>query len=185
MIRADTVLERGTWEGEAVDTVVLDYDARHRRRIAMQGLHGFSFLLDLPRPVAISSGDALRLEDGRLIAVQAAEEELLEVTCDNRFDLMRVAWHLGNRHLPTEIHDAALFIRYDHVIEEMLKGLGAWTTVVKRPFQPEGGAYGQGSVMGHSHGPQDHKSHDQASHDHGHAHGHHHHHGHGHGHGHA
>ena len=180
MIRADTVLERGTWEGEAVDTVVLDYDARHRRRIAMQGLHGFSFLLDLPRPVAISSGDALRLEDGRLIAVQAAEEELLEVTCDNRFDLMRVAWHLGNRHLPTEIHDAALFIRYDHVIEEMLKGLGAWTTVVTRPFQPEGGAYGQGSVMGHSHGPQEHEAHD-----HGHAHGHHHHHGHGHGHGHA
>lgn len=159
MIRAVTVLERGTWDGEAVDTVVLDYDARHRRRITMNGVHGLSFLLDLPRPVAISSGDALQLEDGRLVAVQAAEEKLLEVTCENRHDLMRVAWHLGNRHLPTEIHEAAVFIRYDHVIEEMLKGLGAWTTVVSRPFQPEGGAYGQGTVMGHSHGPHDHAPH--------------------------
>ena len=151
MVRADTILPRGEWRGAAADTVILDYDARHRRRIVMKGQEGTDFLLDLPRPSAISEGDALRLEDGRLVVVRAAEEDLLEITCDSRHDLMRIAWHIGNRHLPAEIHEAVVFIRYDHVIEEMLKGLGAWTHRVRRSFQPEGGAYGHGRVMGHDH----------------------------------
>lgn len=151
MVRADQILPRGGWEGAPSDTVVLDYDARHRRRISMTAEQGTDFLLDLPRPAAISEGDALRLEDGRLIVVRAAEEDLLEVTCENRHDLMRVAWHLGNRHLPAEIHEAAIFIRYDHVIERMLIGLGAWTHRITRAFQPEGGAYGHGRVMDHVH----------------------------------
>ena len=160
MVRADTVLPKGDWIGSPADTVVLDYDARHRRRIAMTGEGGTRFLLDLPRPAAIAEGDALRLEDGRLVAVRAAAEELLEVTCADRGRLMRIAWHLGNRHLPTEIRETALYIRYDHVIEGMLNGLGARTRPVARTFQPEGGAYGQGRTMAHEHG----HSHD---HDHG------------------
>jgi len=151
MVRADTVLPKGKWSDVPADTVILDYDARHRRRITMTGEEGTSFLLDLARPAAIAEGDALKLEDGRLVVVRAAEEDLLEITCDNRHDLMRVAWHLGNRHLPAEIHESVVFIRYDHVIEKMLQGLGAWTHRVTRTFQPEGGAYGHGRVTGHDH----------------------------------
>ena len=160
--RAGTVLRRGAWSGEPVDVVCLDYDARSRRRLVLTCDGGLSVLLDLPRPSALEEGDALKLDDGHLVAVRAAAEELLEVRCGAEAALVRVAWHLGNRHLPTEIAEDALYIRYDHVIEEMLQGLGAETARVSRPFQPERGAY----AGGHGH-----------AHDHGHAHSHEHDHG--------
>ena len=149
--RAGTVLRRGTWSGETADSVRLDFDARSRRRLVLACEGGLSLLLDLPRPSALEEGDALKLEDGRLVAVRAAAEELLEVRCETQDALVRAAWHLGNRHLPTEIAEEALYIRYDHVIEEMLQGLGAETVRVSRPFQPERGAYAGGHGHGHSH----------------------------------
>jgi urease accessory protein len=140
----------GHWPGEQVSgSVTLDFDARHRRRIRLTADDGEDLLLDLPKAVAMADGDGLQLDDGRWIRIQAATELIVEVTHPDPRQLVRVAWHLGNRHLPTEIRGPVLRIRPDHVIEAMLRGLGAELTHLRAPFQPEGGAYGGGS--GHHH----------------------------------
>jgi urease accessory protein len=173
MTRATRVLGQHRWTQAAADTVVLDFDDRHRRRMAMVGTRGLEFLLDLENAMALRGGDALVLEDGRLIEVVAAPEPLLEIRCNDPLHLVRVAWHLGNRHLPTQIMPKGLRIRRDHVIEAMVKGLGARIIEIEAPFDPEGGAY-----AGHAHAPEDAPAHDHSSHDHGHHHHHddHHHH---------
>jgi urease accessory protein len=165
MIRATKVLGQHRWTQSAADTVVLDFDDRHRRRMAMTGTRGLEFLLDLENAVALRGGDALVLEDERLIEVVAAAEPLLEIRGADPLHLVRVAWHLGNRHLPTQIMPKGLRIRRDHVIEAMVKGLGARIIEIEAPFDPEGGAYAQ-------------PAHDHAAHDHGdhHHHDDHHHH---------
>ncbi len=165
--RAIRVVPAGSWTGAPVDRVRLDYDDRHRRRVTMEGEGGFSFLLDLPQAEALADGDGLELEDGRMVEVRGADEDLLEITCEDPFLLLRVAWHLGNRHLPTQLLPGKLRIRADHVIADMVRGLGAGVVSVRAPFQPEGGAYGHGRVHGHDH---DHGHH----HDHPHGHAHHH-----------
>jgi urease accessory protein len=174
MIRATEVKGQHRWTEAPADTVVLDFDDRHRRRMAMTGTRGLSFLLDLENAVALRGGDALVLEDGKLIEVVAAPEPLLEIRGTDPHHLVRVAWHLGNRHLPTQIMPKGLRIRRDHVIEAMVKGLGARVIEIEAPFDPEGGAYAGG---GHAHAgegdPHQHAAHDHASHDHG---DHHHHH---------
>jgi urease accessory protein len=113
MIRAETVIAKGDWAGLPADTVVLDYDDRHRRRIAMEGVGGLGFLLDLPEAMALRSGDAIRLADGRLVEVVGAPEPLAEIRADNAEHLLRLAWHLGNRHLPVQIANGKLRIRRD------------------------------------------------------------------------
>jgi urease accessory protein len=110
---------------------------------------GEEVLLDLPKAVAMADGDGLRLEDGRWLKVLAAAEPIVEVRHRESGQLTRLAWHLGNRHLPTQIGDAVLRIRPDHVIEAMLEGFGASLVTVRAPFQPEGGAYS--SHAGHHH----------------------------------
>ena len=147
MIRATQVHGQHHWAQPASDTVVLDFDDRHRRRMAMTGTRGLAFLLDLEAAVALRGGDALVLEDGRLVEVVAAPEPLLEIRGSDPFHLVRLAWHLGNRHLPTQIMAKGLRIRRDHVIEEMVKGLGARVIEIEAPFDPEGGAY----ASGHAH----------------------------------
>ena len=132
-------------------TLTLDFDARHRRRIRLMTDQGEDVLLDLPKAVAMADGDALQLEDGRLLKVQAAAEAVVEIRHNDPNQLMRLAWHLGNRHLPTEIRDDALRIRPDHVIEDMLHRFGAELCNVQAPFQPEGGAYGNGHHHDHDH----------------------------------
>jgi len=164
-MRASEVLAAGGWSGPVIDTVVLDFDGRHRRRLAMTGEGGTTFLLDLAEAAALKDGDGLKLETGEIIQVVAASEHLLEVTCETPHHMLRVAWHLGNRHLPTEILKDRIHIRFDHVIAEMLKGLGATVNAIDAPFQPEGGAYGHGQVQGHDH---PHHAHDGAD---GHSHG--------------
>ncbi|WGR94232.1 urease accessory protein UreE [Bradyrhizobium sp. ISRA443] len=189
MIRATKVLGQHRWKDTPADTVVLDFDDRHRRRMAMTGTRGLEFLLDLENAVALRGGDALVLEDGRLIEVVAAPEPLVEIRGSDPHHLIRVAWHLGNRHLPTQIMPKGLRIRRDHVIEAMVKGLGARVIEIEAPFDPEGGAY-----AGHAHAEEPH-AHGHAGHDHAHGHAHdhdhehhhdhgHHHHGDGHHHGH-
>jgi urease accessory protein len=167
MLCARDLLRAGEWAGCPADSVRLDFDGRQRRRIALTGTGGTAFLLDLPRVMGLQDGDALRLEDGRLVAVVAAPEPLLEVRARSPQHLVRIAWHLGNRHLPTAIEERRLLIRYDHVIAEMLETLGASTTPVTEPFRPEGGAYGLGTTLAHDHGH-------GHSHGHGHEHPHHH-----------
>lgn len=162
MAVARQVLRAGAWNGAPVDTVRLDYDQRHRRRIAMTGLGGTAFLLDLAETTLLRDGDGLALADGGIVKVEAALEPLVEITAPDTVALARIIWHLGNRHLPTAIGEGSVLIRRDHVIEAMVEGLGGTVRPVDAVFDPEGGAYG-----GHSHG-----------HDHGHDHdhGHHHHH---------
>src|SRR4051812_9425012 len=181
MIRATKVQGQHHWHEAPADTVVLDFDDRHRRRMAMTGTRGLEFLLDLETAVALRGGDALVLEDGRRIEVVAAPEPLVEIRGQDPLHLVRVAWHLGNRHLPTQIMPRGLRIRRDHVIEAMVQGLGARIIEIEAPFDPEGGAYASahapesGGHTGHDHTSHDHTSHDHASHAHHHDHGHDHH----------
>lgn len=172
MIRAIGIRAQHRWTEAAADTVVLDFDDRHRRRMAMTGTRGLEFLLDLENAVALRGGDALVLEDGRLVEVVAAPEPLIEIRGSDPHHLVRLAWHLGNRHLPTQIMPRGLRIRRDHVIEAMVKGLGARVIEIEAPFDPEGGAYAGGG-HGQASDPHDHAAHDHATHVHG---DHHHHH---------
>jgi len=141
----------GHWPKEkAAGTLTLDFDTRHRRRIRLTADQGEDVLLDLPKAIAMADGDGLQLDDGRWLEVQAATEPIVEVRHKNSHQLVRLAWHLGNRHLPTEIRDDVLRIRPDHVIEDMLRGFGADLVKVEVPFQPEDGAYG-GNGHHHNH----------------------------------
>lgn len=176
MIRATEVIARGDWRGDPADTVVLDFDDRHRRRFAMEGVGGLNFLLDLPEAVALRTGDALKLEDGRLVEILGASEPLAEIRAESPEHLLRLAWHLGNRHLPVQVAGQKLRIRRDHVIEAMVQGLGGQVRAVEAAFDPEGGAYAQ-AMHAHHHGHDHH-------HDHGHHHHDHHHHDHSHAHAH-
>jgi urease accessory protein len=152
MLRATEILRAGLWNAKPADVVRLDYDHRTRRRIALKADGGLAFLLDLAKAPVLAAGDGLKLEDGRIVAVEAAPERLLEIACADERALARVAWHLGNRHLATEIGERVVYIRDDHVIADMARGLGAEVRSMERPFNPEGGAYGQGAAHGHSHG---------------------------------
>ena len=149
--RATAVLACGTWQGEPVDCVVLDFDERHRRRFRMQGVRGTVFLLDLAEATTLRGGDALALESGALVEVVAAAEPLIEISSSGVASLARIAWHLGNRHLPLQISGTRIRIRSDHVIEEMVRGLGAHLRRIEAPFDPEGGAY-VGAAHDHGHG---------------------------------
>ena len=142
----------GRWpEKKAVGTLTLDFDARHRRRIRLTTDHGEDVLLDLPKTVAMANGDGLQLDDGSWLRIEAAAELIIEVKHEDRHQLMRLAWHLGNRHLPAEIREDSLRIRPDHVTEEMLRGFGAELSKIQVPFQPEGGAYGSSHSHVHRH----------------------------------
>lgn len=149
--------------GSIIGTVTLDFDSRRRRRIRLTMDGGEDFLLNLSEVATLREGDMLKLEDGSGVEVKAASEAVVDVTCASTAELVRVAWHLGNRHLPTQLMGDKLRIRQDHVIEEMLGILGAKTERVNAPFNPEGGAYGHGETESHEHGH---------SHDHSHSHSH-------------
>lgn len=166
-------------QAECADQVELDYDARFLRRKVLTTQGGERVLVDLAQTTSLNHGDALALEDGRLVRVVAAPEALLQITGD----LTRLAWHIGNRHMPCQIEPDRMLIQRDHVIREMLAQLGAEVTEVTEPFTPEGGAYGHGRTHSHSHGAFHGHSHDHSrghSHDHSHEHTHDHDHDHGH-----
>ena len=142
MIRAVAVVPHAAAQRERVaDRITLDHGERHRRRVTLTGQGGLVFLLDLDRAAVLEDGDGLALEDGRLVEVRAAPERLVEITSDDPLLLKKVIWHLGNRHVPTEIRDEAVYIADDHVLVEMVRGLGARACLVERPFRPERGAY--------------------------------------------
>lgn len=171
-ITARFILPADSWDSAlADDWIMLDYDARHRRRFRFVAHGGTDFLLDLPRATVLRHGDGLELSDGRKVRVEAVSEALMEVRAATPLDLLRLAWHIGNRHLPAEILDTHILLRQDGVILTMLCGLGAQVRLLDGPFTPEGGAYsGEAATHGHGH-----------SHDHSHSHDHdHHHHGHHH-----
>jgi len=123
----------------------------------------------------LRGGDALILEDGRLIEIVAAPEELAEVRCGDPRQLARVAYHIGNRHVQAEILDNRLRMRRDHVLEDMVRGLGAKVSHIEAPFEPDTGAYEPVAEVKHAHhghahhghDHHDHKAHDHAAHEHG------------------
>ncbi len=135
---------------EADEHVELTYEGRFLRRRRLVTDKGVAVLVDLPDTTSLEDGDALLLEDGRKVAVAAADEDLAVVTGP---DLARLAWHIGNRHTPCRIEAGRLMIARDHVLEAMIGMLGGSVAAVREPFRPEGGAYGHGRTMGHDHGP--------------------------------
>ena len=142
LIRAVEILPPGKWLGStAVDHLVLTFDERHRRRLRYVACGGTTFLLDLPRAAVLRAGDGLRLEDGRIVGVEASPEQLVEVTAADAATLVRLAWHIGNRHVPAQLEPHRILIRDDAVIVNMLRGLGATVTAVMAAFTPEAGAY--------------------------------------------
>ncbi|MCZ4353405.1 urease accessory protein UreE [Roseovarius aestuarii] len=141
-------IHRAALPSAAFDSVELTYDGRFLRRKALTARGGTRFLVDLAHTTSLDHGDAFELEDGRLIEVVAADEDLLEVTAP---DLVRIAWHVGNRHTPCQIEPDRLVIQRDHVIRKMLQQIGAEVHEITAPFRPEGGAYGHGRTHGHDH----------------------------------
>jgi urease accessory protein len=149
MLRAQIIRPAGSWSGAPADCVVLDYDDRFRRRIVMRGVRGTEFLLDLTEAIALRGGDGLVLDDERIVEVVAAPEPLSEISCPNEASLVRVAWHLGNRHLPTQITAKRLRIRRDPIIEDLVRRFGANVADIEAPFDPEGGAYHSSNLHSH------------------------------------
>jgi len=177
-------LTRAAHMPSATDRCLLTYDARFLRRKRLETVTGAAFLIDLAQTVSVDQGDGFILSDGRIVEVQAAAEALLDV---RGADLVRLAWHVGNRHTPCQIETDRLLIQRDRVMRDMLAFLGAEVTEVTEPFTPEGGAYGHGRTHGHSHGdahgnPVDGAHNDTHTHGHDHSHSHDHSHAHDHAH---
>jgi urease accessory protein len=141
MRRASQIKRAGEWDvGVAADRVVLDAGDRHRRRIVLRGEKGTEIMLDFEKTVALRDGDGLVLDDGAVVLVAGAPEPLIEICAHSALDTVRLAWHLGNRHTDVQIAGDKILIRRDHVLEEMLRGLGAHLTPREASFDPETGA---------------------------------------------
>jgi urease accessory protein len=152
-MRAERVLPAGGWNPETeIDRVLIDYDRRFRRRIMLTTVLGAEILIDLPQAVRLRDGDGLAVETG-VVRVCAQPEELVEIHAHDDADLIRIAWHLGNRHLPVQLLGDRIRIRADHVIEDMVAGLGGHVDSILAAFDPEAGAYAGG---GHHHDDDDH-----------------------------
>ena len=149
-MRADSVLPAGTWDAAAeVDRVLIDFDRRHRRRILLRTEQGREVLLDLPQAARLRHGDGLALATGGVVRVCAKAEPLLEIHAHDAGEMVRIAWHLGNRHLPVQLLGDRIRIRADHVIKEMVEGLGGHVDAIDAPFDPEAGAYAGGQHHQH------------------------------------
>ncbi len=149
MRRATRAATAGDWpDGTAAGSVTLGYDERHRRHVRLTTDAGQAILLDLEAAVL------LRLDDGSRIRVCVAPQDVVDARGDTVRDTARLAWHLGNRHLPVQIlRDGGIRFRHDHVIEAMVRGLGGQTERKRAPFTPEGGACGhRGHDHPHGHG---------------------------------
>lgn len=141
--RGFAIRRAGIWDAtSAIDRVVLDAGDRHRRRIVLKGERGTDFLLDLDEPVLLRDGDGIVLDDGAMILVSGQSEPLVAIVAGRPIDLVRLAWHLGNRHTDVQVADDGLRIRRDHVLEDMLRGLGARLTPLDASFDPESGHAG-------------------------------------------
>ena len=162
-LRITEVAPPGTWAGPADDRISLDYDDRHRRRATLRTAGGLRLALDLPAATVLRHGAALVLEDGRRVEVTAVDEAILIVRAPDARALLRLAWHIGNRHLAARLEHDRMVIRQDHVIAEMLRGLGASVEAAAGPFDPEPGAFSEAARA------------DSQTHGHGHGHGHDHH----------
>ncbi len=160
-------------------SITLDWDTRQKSRFDATDSSGRQLGVFLPRGTVVRGGDVLVAEDGSLVRVEAAPQSVLRITAcaehGSPFDLMRAAYHLGNRHVPIELKPDHLKIEPDHVLADLLRAMHMMVTEVQEPFEPEGGAYGDNAMMGHDHGHGHSHGHDHAhdhTHDHGHSHAH-------------
>jgi urease accessory protein len=154
-MRATAILPAGSWS-DAADEVLIDFDRRHRRRIVLKTQSGRDLLIDFPQAVRLRDGDGLALEGGGIVRVRSRPEPLLEIHAHDDGELVRIAWHLGNRHLPVQLLGDRIRIRVDHVIADMVAGLGGHVEAIEAPFDPEAGAYAPGAGH-HHHGEEDHE----------------------------
>lgn len=156
--------------------LALTFDVRQKSRFRAELASVEAVGVDLPRTEVLRSGAIIATDDGEELKIVAAPQTVMQVTANStsdtaNFDLMRAAYHLGNRHVPLMLTTNALYFEPDHVLQDMLLGLGVQVQTVEHPFEPEIGAYSKRSgESGHSHG-----HHYNDSHDHSHSHGHHHH----------
>jgi urease accessory protein len=153
MKRVSQIISAGEWTAaKAIDRVVLEAGDRQRRRIVITGENGTEFLLDVAKPVSLRDGDGLLLDDGSVVLVEARPEKLVEISAGSALDAVRLAWHLGNRHTDVQIVRDKIRIRCDHVLEDMLRGLGAKLSALEAPFDPEAAAPSHGHGHAHHHG---------------------------------
>jgi urease accessory protein len=159
-----TITERIPGSGPSDDKLVLPFDRRQKSRLRVMLESGTEAALTVERGAVLRGGDRLRASDNRIVEIVAAKEPVALVTASDQRDLMRAAYHLGNRHIPLQIGIGWILLEQDHVLEHMLEGLGVMVRHEQAPFEPEAGAYGGG----HRHGGDD-----DHSHDHPHGNGHH------------
>lgn len=153
-MRAAEHLAAGAWNAaDERDQVLVDFDRRHRRRIVLTTAAGVELLVDLPQAARLRHGDGLMLDGGGVVQVLARPEPLLDIHAHDAAGLVRIAWHLGNRHLPVQLLGSHVRIRADHVIADMVRALGGHVREIEAPFDPEGGAYAGGH--GHHHDEDD------------------------------
>jgi urease accessory protein len=173
-IKAKLRIPRSAYKVDVKGQLKLPFELRQKSRLRAKLVSGEEVGLMLPRGEVLRGGDLVAASDGRVIEVLAAPEKLLHVECASATDLAKAAYHLGNRHVPVQVGDGFLRLAADHVLEEMLKKLGAKVSHVEAPFEPEAGAYAGGhhqhDEMGH--GGKIHDHHDDHGHDHEHKHGH-------------
>ncbi|TNC04648.1 urease accessory protein UreE [Methylobacterium terricola] len=191
MQRATTIVRKAAVRPDAVaDEVALDHAARSRRSAELTARGGLAFRLDLDRETTLEDGDAVRLDDGKLVRILAAPQALLAVKAENPVRLTRLAWQLGSNHVQAEVTADAVYVLDDPVVAELIRGQGCTATALQRPFRPEKEVEAHDhSTCGHDHHHgHAHQGHEHHAHDHGH-HGHDHHdhdhHDHGHPHQHA
>jgi urease accessory protein len=164
MLRVVRVVD-STNQSVRIDSVVLKADQRRIQSARLTGVNGTPIGLMLPEPVLLRNGDALELDDGSIVDVVIEPEPLVEIRGNDLAHLARLAWHLGDRHVPVQIFANRLRMRRDPALETMLKGLGARMTEIEAPFDPEGGAYTQHA---HHHGHDHDHHHDDRHHHHDH-----------------
>jgi len=171
MPRATRVLAAADRQARPViDTVILDYAGRSAQKTKATGVNGTVIEIDRHAPERLRTDDLLLLDSGELVEVVAAPEQLVEARAGDVAGLARLAWHLGDRHVPVQVLPNRIRAKRDAAIEALLASLGAKVTAIEAPFEPEGGAYEAAHAQGHAH--QGHAHHDHAHDHHGHSHGH-------------
>ena len=150
MLRAVSILPPDHGKGIPFDLIVMAHDERRLRRRLLVLQHGDEVMVDFPQTVTLADRSVLLLDDGRLVEIIAAEELLYDVRGRDTAHLVRLAWHIGNRHTSAQLEQGRILIKRDHVIKTMLEGLGATVANVSEPFYAEHGAYHSHADSGHA-----------------------------------
>ncbi|MDB5615021.1 MAG: urease accessory protein UreE [Devosia sp.] len=150
MLRAVSILPPDHGRGLPYDSITLEHTERRLRRKLLRLAGGDEIMVDLPQTLTLEHGSVLELEDGRLVGIIAAEELLYDVRGRDTAHLVRLAWHIGNRHTSAQLEDNRILIKRDHVLKTMLEGLDATIENVSEPFYAEHGAYHSHADSGHA-----------------------------------